>query len=465
MIPTHRDGNASSVHSSGLLTDVVAPASHDKPVSPGKASDTAPLYSSVGPERHIVIEYDTMYPSQRVLARWPSSARSKRSRHLRVQRCDEIESILTGGNPIADGSSSPSPVLRADNSDDGAAKVWWPAVVSRVYGCFHGALFEPSANGFGLLQLEEEWEDVQSRALSAPLQVLVDVIFCLDESTEAGGLSIRHHPEPALKPVSLQLSASTLPDVVALNNIRLEGRVATRSKRSVNDLETFSSCNSWLLDSKAVPLYDLLLDAAPSARLTLLDVSVQDRESIQQEALKELQAVWVKLRELRLSAAAIRLAKENQSRIQNVLPRSDVPPRKGAKQEEGLHGVGRSAVPQLQPPPTSLVSGAPRMKRSETTVATPSGVPPLGDDSAGLFRSYIDDNQSELLSLTPVPRRERFRSERDFSISRGSSCCSHMSSRSPEDTHRHLVSNQMKRKQYTPPIRQPHQPGLLLSST
>ncbi|KAG5511451.1 hypothetical protein JKF63_07414 [Porcisia hertigi] len=232
----------------------------DIPVSPQPSSYLLHPSHPPGSSRHV------QTTPQRVLARWPrgkpASAkaaavlrsigieerkREKWSRHVRVQQQrDEVRHDRSATSAIASerlttsvdsaesstkamvedesysALSGVTPGVACDSANGGGGttdaaenalghELYWPAYITRVRALFTGAVcLQDTFQGLGELQGYDEFEPVLALALVSPLRIVVDVVFAIDETSEAIGLSIDPvvHIDPTSSGADMSLSTS-----------------------------------------------------------------------------------------------------------------------------------------------------------------------------------------------------------------------------------------------------------------
>ncbi|KAG5487092.1 hypothetical protein LSCM1_07764 [Leishmania martiniquensis] len=70
-------------------------------------------------------------------------------------------------------------------------ELYWPARITRTRALFTGATcLQDTFHGLGELQRYDRFEPVLALALASPLRIVVDVVYAIDETSEALGLSI-----------------------------------------------------------------------------------------------------------------------------------------------------------------------------------------------------------------------------------------------------------------------------------
>ncbi|CAC9443978.1 conserved hypothetical protein [Leishmania infantum JPCM5] len=106
---------------------------------------------------------------------------------------DESYSAVTAasaGVVVEDGGSGGGSAAYASESALGH-ELYWPAHITRTRALFTGAAcLQDTFHGLGQLQRYERFEPVLALALASPLRIVVDVVYTVDETSEAFGLSI-----------------------------------------------------------------------------------------------------------------------------------------------------------------------------------------------------------------------------------------------------------------------------------
>ncbi|CBZ23444.1 conserved hypothetical protein [Leishmania mexicana MHOM/GT/2001/U1103] len=106
---------------------------------------------------------------------------------------DESYSAVTevsAGGVVEDGGSGGGSAADASESALGH-ELYWPAHITRTRALFTGAAcLQDTFHGLGQLQRYERFEPVLALALASPLRIVVDVVYTVDETSEAFGLSI-----------------------------------------------------------------------------------------------------------------------------------------------------------------------------------------------------------------------------------------------------------------------------------
>jgi hypothetical protein len=106
-------------------------------------------------------------------------------------------------------------------------ELYWPAYITNTRAVFTGAAcLHDDYRGLGLLQLYERFDTVLALALASPLQLVVDVVYAIDETSEGCGLSI----DPVVR-----MSAATTDDDSDADNAEAVGGgwVGTSAFRSL----------------------------------------------------------------------------------------------------------------------------------------------------------------------------------------------------------------------------------------
>ncbi|SYZ62786.1 hypothetical_protein (plasmid) [Leishmania braziliensis MHOM/BR/75/M2904] len=89
-----------------------------------------------------------------------------------------------------DGNSGGGSAADASESALGH-ELYWPAHITRIRALFMGAAYlQDTFHGLSQLQQYERFEPVLASALVSPLRIVVDVVYAIDETSEALGLSI-----------------------------------------------------------------------------------------------------------------------------------------------------------------------------------------------------------------------------------------------------------------------------------
>ncbi|CAG9568267.1 conserved hypothetical protein [Leishmania major strain Friedlin] len=106
---------------------------------------------------------------------------------------DESYSAATAvraGGVVEDGGSGGGSAADASESALGH-ELYWPAHITRTRALFTGAAcLQDTFHGLGQLQRYERFEPVLALALASSLRIVVDVVYAVDETSEAFGLSI-----------------------------------------------------------------------------------------------------------------------------------------------------------------------------------------------------------------------------------------------------------------------------------
>lgn len=118
----------------------------------------------------------------------------QRSRSSRVTEKHETSKHVAGGSGHRHGTAAVRGCsVEAGDEDASTAghALYWPAYITRTRALFTGAAcLQDTFHGLGRLQRHERFEPVLALALVSPVRIVVDVVYAIDETTEALGLSI-----------------------------------------------------------------------------------------------------------------------------------------------------------------------------------------------------------------------------------------------------------------------------------
>ncbi|KPI83853.1 hypothetical protein ABL78_7103 [Leptomonas seymouri] len=107
-----------------------------------------------------------------------------------------LASFSVAGMTVSDSKSSSGDARRGSlttmlTADAGGRELYWPAYITDVRAAFTGsACLRDNFQGLCLLQLYECFDEVLALALASPLQLVVDVVYAIDETSEGLDLPI-----------------------------------------------------------------------------------------------------------------------------------------------------------------------------------------------------------------------------------------------------------------------------------
>lgn len=282
---------------------------------------------------------------QIVLAKWPQTARRRSGKRAALKRLESLHSFLNSDTCCTDSPSSslilkgeadilnekcykqkhdvPKCRLESNSQNNGyifpsgkdkfysastsgnktsdhGNDLYWPACVTNLTGIFTGSMFAASPSGYKELQSVETWEALEKLTESshASMQVVVDVLYALDEVTEAHHLSITLD-------ASLPLHPDRFPEVISIWNASFSSHSDMFDASSLSS----SSCSfpsvrelrrgyySSFACREPISVYELLAGPVFQTKtIALLKPSVEVLEYCRQKALFSLKEVWEQLR-------------------------------------------------------------------------------------------------------------------------------------------------------------------------
>lgn len=291
---------------------------------------------------------------QLVLARLPLNACRAMSKRAAIAEVSLLSSFLNArkncGGGDAESLFSDAPLQSRFDINEGA--VYWPAKVVSIRGELKGELFGSSYHSLSLLQDEEDWLAVEQIARRSPMEIVVSVVFTVDEATEGYALSIypKWINEKDSEAFGFDVPVlDTLPSVLSAWNYSFEAIPSpTERTASMNDPLGVLKRGT-LLSMKSIKSDDML--AGPICQtqsIAFLQPTVDAIQRCREEALTRLRTRWNTLRSPRvLKLPLMQELSSRTAKMESFCVPSEILPEPPKPSHDDQNLVSQS-VPRLQ---------------------------------------------------------------------------------------------------------------------